>query len=76
MDITKIQKTLNIKNDSVNLIEYQARCLVYLIHGARYRLIVKKTAEIGEGITTGGQSNHVSYHIININTSILIYRQH
>jgi hypothetical protein len=30
MDITKIQKTLSIKNDSVNLIEYQARCLVYI----------------------------------------------
>ena len=41
MDTAKIQKTLSIKNDSVNLIEYQARCLVYLIHRARYRLIVK-----------------------------------
>jgi len=42
MDITNIQKTLNIKNESVNPIEYQTRRLLYLIHGARYRLIVKK----------------------------------
>ena len=42
MDITNIQKTLNIKKESVNPIEYQTRRLLYLIHGARYRLIVKK----------------------------------
>jgi hypothetical protein len=68
MDIANIQKTLNIKNDSVNLIGYQARRLLYLIHGTQYRLIVKKTAEIGEGITTvfGVTTGETvkSYHII------------
>ena len=69
MDITNIQKTPNIKNDSVNLIEYQTRRLLYLIHGARYRLIVKKTVEIGEGITSvwgydGEDGQIISYHII------------
>ena len=56
---------------TVNLIEYQARRLLFLIHGARYMFIVKKTAEIGEGITIvfgvmkggGVRSNHIiSYY--------------
>jgi hypothetical protein len=70
MDIANIQKTLNIKNDSVNLIEYQARRLLYLIHGARYRLIVKKNQQILVkelqqclGLRRGRRSNHIiSYY--------------
>ena len=58
---------------TVNLIKYQARHLLFLIHGARYMFIVKKIAEIGEGITIvfgvmkgEGYGLIISYHIINI----------
>ena len=57
---------------TVNLIEYQARRLLFLIHGAPVQVYSKKNpAEIGEGITIvfgvmkggGVRSNHiVSYY--------------
>ncbi|CAG2225018.1 unnamed protein product [Mytilus edulis] len=45
MDITKIQKIYRITSDLISQIEFQSRRLVFLIHNARYQLVMKDQAK-------------------------------